>query len=65
ERQLRERVADLIASERSVTVAQVREALDSSRKYVVPFLEHLDRIGFTKRVGDRRVLADVEAGNRT
>lgn len=57
ERQLREKVAGLIAQHGRVTVAQVREELDSSRKYVVPFLEYLDRTGFTKRIGDHRVLA--------
>jgi selenocysteine-specific elongation factor len=56
ERDLRETVASLIGRTGPATVAQVREALNSSRKYVVPFLEYLDRIGFTKRVGDTRVL---------
>ncbi|MCH7873549.1 MAG: selenocysteine-specific translation elongation factor, partial [Planctomycetes bacterium] len=42
ENQLRERVADLIGRQGDVTVAQVREALDSTRKFVVPFLEYLD-----------------------
>lgn len=61
ERQLREKVAGMIAQHGRVTVAQVREELDSSRKYVVPFLEYLDRCGFTKRVGDHRVLASSAA----
>lgn len=60
ERQLRQKVADLIARRGPVTVAQVREALNSSRKYVVPFLEYLDRTGFTKRVGDHRILVGDE-----
>jgi len=57
ERRLREIVADLINSGGDATVANVREALTSSRKYCVPYLEYLDRIGFTRRVEDRRVLA--------
>lgn len=60
ERKLRDAVAALIGRTGRVTVAEVREALGSSRKFVVPFLEYLDRIGFTKRVGDHRVLADDE-----
>ena len=60
ERQLREAVTQLVDEVGGVTVAQVREALDSSRKYVVPFLEYLDRAGVTKRVGDQRVLAERE-----
>ncbi|MCH7993939.1 MAG: selenocysteine-specific translation elongation factor [Planctomycetes bacterium] len=59
ERQLRSHVAEQIAREGRVTVASVRESLDSSRKFVVPFLEYLDKVGFTKRVGDYRVLADA------
>ncbi|MGD2109289.1 MAG: selenocysteine-specific translation elongation factor [Phycisphaerae bacterium] len=63
ERELRERLSRLINEVGGVSVSEVREALDSSRKYVVPFLEYLDRIGFTKRSGDQRVLAEpVEQG---
>ncbi len=57
ERELRETVANLIGKSGGVMVAQIREALQSSRKFVVPFVEYLDRIGFTKRDGDARVLA--------
>ena len=60
EKQLRAKVAELIARVGAVSVAQVREALDSSRKFVVPFVEYLDRAGFTKRVGDQRVLCSAE-----
>lgn len=56
ERALREKVSAAIDEHGGVTVAQVREALDSSRKFVVPFMEHLDREGFTRRIGDQRVL---------
>jgi len=58
EKRLRDTVASLIGRGPGVTVAQVREALNSSRKFVVPFLEYLDRVGFTRRVGDQRLLAD-------
>jgi len=60
EKRLRAKVAELIAGVGAVSVAQVREALDSSRKFVVPFVEYLDRVGFTKRVGDQRVLCTAE-----
>jgi selenocysteine-specific elongation factor len=33
-------------------------ALGVSRKYAIPLLEHLDAVRFTRRIGDRRVLAD-------
>ncbi|WP_258358956.1 selenocysteine-specific translation elongation factor [Moorella sulfitireducens (nom. illeg.)] len=37
-------------------LAEVRDALGSSRKYVLPFLEYLDRIKITRRQGDKRIL---------
>ena len=37
------------------TVADVRGALGTSRKYAVPLLEYLDAKGLTRRVGDVRV----------
>jgi len=57
EQQLRGKLTHMIDEAGGVTVSEVREALGSSRKYVVPFLEYLDRVGFTKREGDQRVLA--------
>mgnify|MGYP002623003822 CR=1 FL=1 len=39
-----------------ITMSQLRESLETSRKYAVPFAEYLDRIGVTKRSGDLRVL---------
>ena len=41
----------------SMTVAEFRDVVGTSRKYAVPFLDYLDRIRFTRRVGDERVLA--------
>ncbi len=55
---LRSKVAALVAESGGAAVSEVRVALGSSRKFVVPFLEYLDRVGFTRRDGDRRVLAD-------
>lgn len=37
-------------------VTEVREILPTSRKYLLAFLEHLDRIGVTRRDGDFRFL---------
>ena len=41
----------------SITVAQVRDMFQTSRKYALALMEHLDAIGVTKREGDQRVLA--------
>jgi selenocysteine-specific elongation factor len=38
------------------TVAEARDALGSTRKYIVPLLEYFDRTGFTSRRGDERRL---------
>jgi selenocysteine-specific elongation factor len=38
-----------------VTVADVRDALGTSRKHVLPLLAHLDATGVTRRRGDLRV----------
>lgn len=39
-----------------ITPAVVRDVLGISRKHIIPLLEHLDSLGFTKRVGDKRIL---------
>jgi len=52
----KEKVAELIRTRGSIELAAVRDALGSSRKYVLPLLEYFDQIHFTKRVGDKRVL---------
>ena len=39
-----------------LTVSQIREILGTSRKFAVPLCEYLDRVGFTRRAGDVRLL---------
>jgi selenocysteine-specific elongation factor len=51
-----ERIRAHIQSNGSITVAQVRDLFDTSRKYALALLEYLDAKGITKRVGDERVL---------
>jgi selenocysteine-specific elongation factor len=51
-----QRVEERIQRQGSVTLAEVRDMFDSSRKYVQALLEHLDEVGVTRRVGDKRVL---------
>ena len=46
----------LIESQGAITAAQVRDHFDTSRKYALALLEHLDSIGFTIREGDSRRL---------
>ncbi len=54
-----EAVAALVAylHERgNMTAAEARDALGTTRKYILPLLEHLDTIKITRRIGDERVL---------
>ena len=41
-----------------ITVAETRDLLGSSRKYVLALLEHMDEMKLTKRVGDERVAGE-------
>ena len=51
-----ETVARLLARQpEGVTVAEVRDALGTSRKWLLPLLAHLDASGITRRRGDVRV----------
>jgi selenocysteine-specific elongation factor len=45
-----------LADHEGITVAQFRDLVGSSRKFVVPMLEYLDSRRLTRRVGDMRVL---------
>jgi selenocysteine-specific elongation factor len=55
--QAQERVrASLAVAPDGTTAAELRDALGVSRKFAIPLLEHFDATGFTKRVGDLRVL---------
>ena len=40
----------------SYTLAELRDATGSSRRYAQALLERMDRDGLTRRVGDARVL---------
>jgi selenocysteine-specific elongation factor len=51
-----ERVRQYIQKNGDITVAQVRDLFDTSRKYALALLEHLDAKGVTKRIEDARVL---------
>ncbi|MDO6355364.1 selenocysteine-specific translation elongation factor [Caloramator sp. CAR-1] len=48
---------DFIKREGSITAAQYRDMLSTSRKYAVAILEYFDSIKLTKRIEDQRVLA--------
>jgi selenocysteine-specific elongation factor len=53
---MKKAVADFISKNGPATVSELRQELESSRRIMVPFLERLDREGFTRRMGDKRAL---------
>lgn len=53
---VREIVVETLRSGGEVTVATLRDRLQTSRRYALALLEHLDAIRVTRRVGDRRAL---------
>ena len=56
-RRTAERIYELVGNLKGdITIATVRDAMGTSRKYALAALEYLDSCGFTRRVGDKRVL---------
>ncbi len=53
---MRARITEFISKNGPATVSDLRQALESSRRIMVPLLERLDREGVTRRVGDKRML---------
>lgn len=49
-------VLDMIGEYGSISVAQIRDRFNTSRRYILALLEHLDAIGITVRDGDVRKL---------
>jgi len=39
-----------------ITAAEARDVLGTTRKYILPLLEHMDERRLTRRVGDERTL---------
>jgi selenocysteine-specific elongation factor len=50
------RIMAFIKQHGSMTVAQVRDEFNTSRRYALAIMEHLDERKVTRRVGDERVL---------
>ena len=51
-----EQIRQTLAAKGNITVAEVRDMFNTSRKYALALMEHLDQTGLTRRVGDERVL---------
>lgn len=48
-------VKQFLAEHKELQLGQARDLLNSSRKYVLPLLEYMDRSRVTRRIGDKRV----------
>lgn len=53
--QAAELARQVLAEKGELTPGDVRDRLGTSRKYIIPLLEHLDELGVTVRDGNRRV----------
>ena len=58
-------VREHFAYQDTLTVIQLRDRLNTSRRYVLAFLEHLDAAGLTVRTGDYRTLRPVRNRNKS
>ncbi len=54
--EMRERIVAHLQANGTLTVAQVRDMFDTSRKYALALLGYMDERRITRRVGDERVL---------
>ncbi|MEK7434974.1 MAG: SelB C-terminal domain-containing protein [Cyanobacteriota bacterium] len=54
-----EKTKDSIKSLGKITPTELKEILNTTRKYIMPILEYMDKIKFTKRDGNYRVLFKV------
>ena len=58
---MKSQVVEFISKNGPATVSELRQALGSSRRIMVPLLERLDRDGVTRRVGDKRTLCKIRS----
>ncbi len=49
-------LTDYLREHTTMTVAEARDLLGASRKYILPLLEHMDALRITRRAGDVRTL---------
>ena len=53
------RLVSYLREHETMTAAEARDLLGTTRKYILPLLEHLDERRITRRLGDQRVLGIV------
>ncbi len=58
EQQIRTQLRTALIDGRAMSLSEIRSTLETTRKFAVPLCEYFDRIGFTQRHGDLRVLGE-------
>jgi len=56
--EIKKKVREVIQIKGSFGLSDIKEAFGYGRNRGIPVLEHLDTIGFTRRIGDERVLVE-------
>ena len=56
-KQGRNQIREYLVKNQSATVSELKDVLNTSRKWAIPILNYYDKIGLTTRIGDRRVLS--------
>jgi selenocysteine-specific elongation factor len=59
--QMRTAVAEFLSNHGPATASQLRQKIGTSRRIIIPFLEYLDRVGVTQRIGDSRQLRGTKS----
>ena len=55
-REMTGRIVQHLKNHGNITVAEARTMFNTSRKYILPLLEHMDQQQITRRTGDERIL---------
>ena len=55
-REMTGRIVQHLKDHGNITVAEARTMFNTSRKYILPLLEHMDQKQITRRTGDERIL---------
>ena len=56
--EIKKRVREVIREKGQFTIQDIKGVFGYGRTHGIPVLEHLDTIGFTRRIGDARVLVE-------
>ena len=59
--QMRSAITEFISLHGPATASQLRQKIGTSRRVIIPFLEYLDHIGVTQRIGDSRQLRETKS----